>query len=669
MFNFQKSRWVLHFSVLGLVLVLAAAFPSPVWAQSRKDRTAFDRLEQIAWREGKVNVIVRIDVPRIGEMTAMSTRFQTGDVAASAQKDLADADQALKEAIELTAWKVISDLQGTEFKTTNVYRSIPFVSLKVSPQALNLLYNSPFVLGIEENSLIKLDDPVPDPAGAKTGTTDPQSGPDRPTLDGTAPLVGATTAWTWGFTGSGWNVAVLDTGIRKTHQFFTGKSIVEACFSLGRDGTGGAGDCPNGNATQTGPGSATHYGSEYDGYDHGTHVSGIATGNYGSLSGVAKNAGIIAVQVFSKFTASDCGSSSPCVLSWNSDQLAGLDYIYSIRGAYRISSVNMSLGGGAYNNFCDSNSSKAAIDNLRAAGIATAIATGNNGYCGYISSPGCISSAVSVGSSTNTDAESSFNNWNATLQRLFAPGSSIYSSTGASDSSYASWNGTSMATPHVAGAWAVLKQAMASAAVNDCLYWLRTAGVTIKSVCDSYSQGIPRIRVDKALQLFVKFVLTLRAGSDGAINPVPGTYSYTPGATAQVSATPGTYAIFTGWSGDASGTTSPLTVTMNGDRTVQANFRYIHAPIATGKQVVNRNFAQAEYINSLTWQTNPDNSGLTISNYRIFVTSGSTTTLLAELGGDATTYQQRNAGKGSRTYSVAAVVNGREGAPAVVTIQ
>jgi hypothetical protein len=55
-----------------------------------------------------------------------------------------------------------------------------------------------------------------------------------------------------------------------------------------------------------------------------------------------------------------------------------------------------------------------------------------------------------------------------------------------------------------------------------------------------------------------------------------------------------------------------MTVTMNGDRTVQANFRYIHAPIATGKQVVNRNFAQAEYINTLTWQTNP--SMLTIAN-------------------------------------------------------
>lgn len=419
----------------------------------------------------------------------------------------------------------------------------------------------------------------------------------------------------------------------------------------------------------TGSGSATHFPSDYSGYDHGTHVSGIAAGNYGTLAGIAKNAGIIAVQVFTKFTPSDCGTSYSCVMSWTSDQLAGLDYIYSIRGSYRIAAVNMSLGSGGYSSFCDSDSRKAAIDNLRSAGIATAIATGNNGYCNYVSAPGCISSAVSVGSSTDSDLESSFNNWSPTLQRLFAPGSSIYSSTGASDSSYASWNGTSMATPHVTGAWAILKQALASGSVTDFLNWLRTTGASIKSVCDSYSQAIPRIRVDKALQQFVKFVLTLQSSSDGTTNPVPGKYSYIPGAQLQITATANQYAIFTGWSGSASGTTSPLAVTMDGDRTIQANFRYINPPIASGRQSVNRNFAQAEYINILSWSAHPDNSGLSVSNYRIYAVSGASSTLLVELGGDATTYTHRNVGKGSRAYTIAAVVSGREGAPASVTVQ
>jgi len=144
----------------------------------------------------------------------------------------------------------------------------------------------------------------------------------------------------------------------------------------------------------TGPGSAVHHSSTYSGYDHGTHVSGIAAGNYGSLAGVAKNANIIAVQIFSEFSASECDSSSPCVRSWNSDMLSGLNYIYSIRGSYNIAAVNMSLGGGIYYSPCDSDSSKAAIDNLRSVGIATAIATGNDEWCYGISSPACISSSA-----------------------------------------------------------------------------------------------------------------------------------------------------------------------------------------------------------------------------------------------------------------------------------
>ncbi len=664
-----KIGWRRGPAVLSLLFILAGTLAAPPsWSQARKDRTVFDRLEQIAWRDGRVPVIVKLDVPRIGELTAASAQFKSGEIPPSAQRDLAAADLALKDAIELTAWKVFSDLQGTEFKATNIYKSIPYAAIMASPQALNLLYNSPVVLGIEENALIRLDDPVPDSEGSKGGKF-PASGPDRPALDGTASLVGATTAWTWGFTGKNWYVAVLDTGIRKTHQFFTGKSVIEACFSLGRDGSGGEGDCPNGNATMFGPGSAAHHPSEYSGYDHGTHVSGIATGNYGSLAGIAKDAGIIAVQVFTKFTPSDCGTSYSCVMSWSSDQLAGLDHIYSIRGSYRIAAVNMSLGGGRYSSFCDGDSRKAAIDNLWNAGIATAIATGNNGYCNAVGAPGCISSAVSVGASTNGDAESTFNNWHATAQRLFAPGSSIYSSTGASDSSYASWNGTSMATPHVAGTWAVMKQALASGGVGEFLNWLRTTGVSIKSVCDSYVQGIPRIRIDKALQQFVKFTLNLQAGANGSTNPAPGNYTYTPGATVSISATPGEYSIFSGWTGDASGTASPLTVTMNGNRTIGANFRYVYAPAATGKQTVNRNFAQAEYINNLTWTPDSRNAGLTIANYRIYTVSGSATTLLAEVGGDATSYVHRNAGKGSREYRIAAVASGVEGAPVSVTAQ
>jgi hypothetical protein len=552
-----------------ILTVLLTTFPVHSLAQNQKDRANFDRLTQIAWSEGTVRVIVRLDVPRIKELTAASAKFWIADANEAIRVERTAADTALKDAIEYTAWKVLAELQGTNYDVNTIYRSIPFIALRVSPYALALLEDSTTVLGLEEDIPIKLIEPVEESGGEKGKTSLTNSGDlDRPFLDVSVDLIGAKTAWGWGYTGAGWYVAVLDTGIRKTHQFFTGKTIVEACFALGSDGVGGTGDCPNGNATMTGPGSAVHHSSTYTSYDHGTHVSGIATGNYGSLAGVAKNANIIAVQVFSKFTGN-------AISSWNSDTLAGLDYIYSIRGSYNIAAVNMSLGGSTrYSYSCDSDSRKASIDNLRSVGIATAIATGNNGWCTGISSPGCISTSVSVGSSTDSDGESYFNNWHATLQKLFAPGSYIYSSTGASDSSYASWNGTSMATPHVAGAWALLKHRLSSGSVTDFLNALRTTGVSVTSVCDGYATPIPRIRVDRAIASFpTGYTLTIQTSQYGTTNPTPGTYTYDQGTQVQVTATPDTNCEFVNWTGSISSTQNPVTVTMDANKTVKANFR------------------------------------------------------------------------------------------------
>jgi len=653
-----------------ILTVLLTAFPIHSIAQNQKDRTDFDRLTQKAWSEGAVRVIVRLDVPRIKELTAASTKFLGVDANEAIRMERTSADTALKDAIEYTAWRVLTELQGTDYNVNTIYGSIPFMALRVSPYALALLEDSTTVLGLEEDFPIKLIEPVEESGGEKGKTSLTGSGDlDRPSLDVSVDLIGAKTAWGWGYTGAGWYVAILDSGIRKTHQFFTGKTIVEACFALGH-GSGGSGDCPNGNATMTGPGSAAHHPSTYSGYDHGTHVSGIAAGNYGSLAGVAKNANIIAVQIFSKFSASECGSSSPCVMSYNSDMLSGLNYIYSIRGSYNIAAVNMSLGGSTkYSSPCDSDSSKAAIDNLRSVGIATAIATGNDGWCYGISSPACISSSVAVGSSTDSDYESSFNNWHATLQKLFAPGSSIYSSTGASDSSYASWNGTSMATPHVSGAWALLKQRVSTGSVTDLLNALRTTGVSVTSVCDYYTTPIPRIRVDRAIASF-PYKLTIQAGSHGTTTPSPGVYYYATGTVVQVTAVPDTYCVFIMWSESASGSANPVSLTMDSDKSLYAHFHYIYAPIATGRKVLNRTFSQAEYINILSWQANPSNDGLDITKYRIYQMIGTTPTLLVELASSQLEYYHRNVGQASIQYTIVAVTSSnREGAPATVTVQ
>ena len=176
----------------------------------------------------------------------------------------------------------------------------------------------------------------------------------------------------------------------------------------------------------------------------------------------------------------------------------------------------MSLGGGVFDTPCDDEPFKPAIDNLRGLGVATVVASGNNGQPASLASPSCISSAISVGATTLGDEVAWFSNVSSFLS-LFAPGDYIVSSIPGDD--FAPLSGTSMAAPHVAGAWAVMRQAVPSASVDTILAAFQNTGKPVTDTRD-FATGtttVPRVRLFTAI-----------ASLTPITNPAPALVSMTP---------------------------------------------------------------------------------------------------------------------------------------------
>ncbi len=371
---------------------------------------------------------------------------------------------------------------------------IPFLAFETNAAALEQMKADEQVESIEEDELA------------------------APTLAESTRLVGATNAWSMGFSGSGQAVAVLDTGVDKNHPFLGGKVVSEACYSTTYAPGNATSICPGGvNSVEAG--SGVNCPSTVAGCAHGTHVAGIVGGRGTNVSGVAKDANIISIQVFSSINdTTSCGSDPvPCALSYTSDQLRALERVRVLSDSMTIAAVNMSLGGGQYAANCDaqSSSTKAIIDTLRSLRIATVIASGNDGYTSALSSPACISSAVSVGSiddgsySTTANAVSSFSN-SSPLLSLLAPGKYITSSV--PNNGYAIYGGTSMAAPHVAAAFAVLKQKKPNAGVTELLNALTSTGQPITDSRNSVTK--PAIKIDAALNALSTSTQTPRTRFD-----------------------------------------------------------------------------------------------------------------------------------------------------------
>ncbi len=221
-------------------------------------------------------------------------------------------------------------------------------------------------------------------------------------------------AYNYTATGSGVRIYVLDTGIRYDHAEFGGRAVA------GYDAYGGTGaDC----------------------HGHGTHVAGTAAG---STYGVAKSATVVAVRVL------DCNGSG----TWSA-VVAGVDWVTA--NHVKPAVANMSLGGGG-NTTLD-----AAIGNSINAGVTYAVAAGNDwGDACYIS-PARVAAAVTVAASTSNDKRSWFSNYGRCVD-LYAPGSAVASAWHTGSTATNTLDGTSMASPHVAGVAALYLQGNPTAA-------------------------------------------------------------------------------------------------------------------------------------------------------------------------------------------------------------
>ncbi len=294
------------------------------------------------------------------------------------------------------------------------------------------------------------------------------------TLAESVPLVGAPSVWQMTdaagnpVTGQGITVAIIDTGIDYTHPDLGG------CFGMGCKVIGGydfVNDDPD----------------PLDDHGHGTHVAGIVAAN-GQLKGVAPEARLLAYKVCNEY-----GSCS------ESDVIAALERAADPDGDPMTDDmpavINMSLGGRGASDDPLAQATSHAVDQ----GIVVVVAAGNNGNYYSIGNPGLVAKAITVGASTKSDELASFSSKGPAdgyniKPDIVAPGVDINST--APGGGYIQMSGTSMASPHVAGAAALMLQLHPEWTPARIKALLMNTAQSLGE--DSLSEGTGRLRVDRA---------------------------------------------------------------------------------------------------------------------------------------------------------------------------
>ncbi len=308
-----------------------------------------------------------------------------------------------------TKENVLFEMAPQDIKIVRNYSQLPLATLQVNDrETLNQLLANPSVKAVYKNPKF------------------------RPFLSESLSFIEQPEVFAHGLGGAGTTVAVLDTGVDYTRSAF--------------------GECPSPGAEGCRVVHAQDFGHDDNTLDahprkHGTNVAGI-------VLGVAPETRIAALDVFRSDVA------------YGSDILAAINWAIENQARYNIVALNLSLGGGRYTSVCENSFFATAFAHARAAGIIPVIASGNNGYNDSIASPACAPGAVRVGAVydqdwgnvnwgqcsddlVTADTLTCFSN-TASFLTLLAPGVGI-------TAAGITMSGTSQATPHVAGAIAILR--------------------------------------------------------------------------------------------------------------------------------------------------------------------------------------------------------------------
>ena len=367
--------------------------------------------------------------------------------------------------------KLQEGLKGTGSRVKRLFRYVPYATLELDAGALRRLASLDVVAGVSAESEYR----------------------PLASFDSTA-LVGESWSFKQAYSGRGAAVAILDGGTVR-HPYFADRIAHEFCFSSPSSESRSL--CRAGAAEDSGPGSACAF-PEF--CDHGTHVTGIVAGNDPSRTGVAPGADVIVVNAsVEKWTF--LGERYHTFLT--GDMVAGLEKVLDLTDELNVASVNMSIGGDPRSEGpCDAatenqTAMKAVVDLLRQKGVATVVASGNDGEKGKMTAPACISSVVAVGAIDSARHLADFSN-SSPLLAFLAPGVDVVSSV---VGGFGPDSGTSMAAPHVAGAWAVLKAEKPAATVDQVESALKRSGLLLTD--PRQGRKTPLIQVEEALHLLL----------------------------------------------------------------------------------------------------------------------------------------------------------------------